>query len=476
MKHLSKKSYYLLAIIAFVIVNYLMRFTTLRLDLSKNHAYTLSDSSKRILRNLKSPVTITFYNSSVLPSRLQPTKRDVSDLLAEYKKEGRGKITVIAKDPKKDEKVKQEADQFGIPELNFSQQEQDQFAVTTGYFGIGIAENNKKAALPQVADSPDLEYNLTSAIYKITSKELPKVAVMGGNGQDQQFRTLFQASSVQFNLEAIATPDASVKAFLLIDNRTKKYSDEEIAGLEKYLKAGGRGIVFADGQWVSADLQTAAADHNLYGLLSKFGMTLNKNLVLSTAAEIVNFGGQDGAPIATAYPFWLRTQSFDKSANYFSNVRQLSFPWTSSVSIGSPSDIKLKALVQTTNNSWQQNDTFTLNPRDIAEPKRSDLHAFNLITEARLKNGGALMVIPASRFVEDQSLSRTSDNLELVLNVLSDYASRGALSGIRQRAVDMYPLPPDMSNQEKDLVKYLTILLLPALFSAYGVYRLVKRT
>lgn len=475
MKNPTKRLYYVLAIIAFVLINYLMRDASVRLDFSKGKAYTLSDSTKKVLRNLKNPVTLTFYSSSVLPSRLQPTKRDVSDLLSEYKKEGKSKITLMVKDPRTNDKIKQEALAYGIPELNFSQQERDQFAVTTGYFGIGIAQADKKAALPQVANTGDLEYNLTSAIYKIASKELPKVGFVGGDSPEQQFTTLQSVSASQFDVVPAATPEAAMKAVVVVDNRQKEYSDEEVGNLEKYIRSGGKAIFFVDGVWVSNDLQSAPANHNLYGLLKKFGITLNQNLLMSTASEVVNFGGQDGFQLMTGYPYWLRTQTFDKSNTYFSNVRQLSFPWTSSLTLSTPNDIKITALARSVNSSWEQTKDFTLIPQTIKPPNQKNFKQFTLIASAKLKNGGEVMVVPSSRFVEDQFLSRTSDNLEFTLNVMSDYAAAGALSGIRQRSVDLYPLPPDLSNQQKDLFKYLTILLLPALFAGYGIFRLVKR-
>lgn len=475
MKNPTKQLYYVLALIAFVLVNYVMRDASVKLDFSKGRAYTLSDSTKSVLKNLKEPVTLTFFSSSVLPSRLQPIKRDVSDLLAEYKKEGRSNIILRLSNPRNNDKIKKEAESFQIPELNFSQQERDQFAITTGYFGIGITQKDKKAALPQVANTGDLEYNLTSAIYKITTKELPHIGLIGGDSPTQQFNTLRAVSASQFNLQDTATPEADMKAVLVIDNRQKSFSSEEAAKLEKYIADGGKAIFMIDGVWVTNDLLTGLADHNLYDLLKKFGIVLNQNLIMSTAAEIVNFGGQEGFQLMTGYPYWLRTQTFDKSNSYFSNVRQLSFPWTSSLKLAAPTAIRVSTLVRSVNSSWEQKKDFTLSPQSIKQPNQKDFRQMTLIASAKLKNGGEAMVIPSSRFVEDQLLSRTSDNLEFTLNVMSDYAAAGALSGIRQRSVDLYPIPPDLSNQQKDLFKYLTILLLPMLFAGYGLFRLIRR-
>src|SRR5207248_1542456 len=102
------------------------------------------------------------------------------------------------------------------------------------------------------------------------------------------------------------------------------------------------------------------------------------------------------------------------------------------------------------------------------------LKNFLVTAEAINKNGGHLVVIPSSRFALDQFLSRSSNNSEFVVNVLNDLASGGALTGIHLRAVNFYPIP-DLPANVKDIFKYLNILLLPALFGLYGLWRLTKR-
>src|SRR3989338_8157740 len=92
MKNNTKQAILLSAIGIFIVVHLLLSFVTLRLDLSKGAAYTLSKSSKNILRELESPITITIYTSSNLPPRITPIKRDVIDLLREYERAG-GSVT-----------------------------------------------------------------------------------------------------------------------------------------------------------------------------------------------------------------------------------------------------------------------------------------------------------------------------------------------------------------------------------------------
>jgi len=98
-----------------IITNLLIGLSSFRLDFSKGSAYTLSPSTKKILHSLDDVVNIKFFVSSDLPTPLLPVKAEVTDLLNEYKKEGRGKISIKIMDPKKDPGSLEEVRELGIP-------------------------------------------------------------------------------------------------------------------------------------------------------------------------------------------------------------------------------------------------------------------------------------------------------------------------------------------------------------------------
>ena len=474
-----------LTLIVFVVANLLISSIALRLDLSYGKAYTLSPSTKKILKDVDDLVTIKFFASSELPARLQPLKSEVQDLLNEYKRANSGKITVKVLDPKKDQKAAEEANEAGIPELQFSQVEQDKYAITTAQFGIALSYVDKKEIIPQVTDIESLEYNITSAIYKMTEKKLAKIGVIGYEApldpSMEQVGAIKQLLGRQFTVEHIDVSTASAtkeissayKAVLVFDTREKTYDSQQLDALKKYIVNKGNAVFFVDGVWVADSLQTSDANHNLGSLLETYGIKVNKNLVLSTTAEYVNFGDQN-ALLSLPYPFWIRTNVFNPKVSYFSNVGQLTFPWVSSVSLSKKSGVEHDELIKTTSRSWEQTSNFSLNPQTVTLPQADALKQFIIGAQSKQKNGGTVLVIPSSRFILDRYLSRTSGNVALVVNVLNDMASGGALSGISQRAIQFYQVP-DLSESQKDTFKYLNILLLPLLVAVYGAVRLLRR-
>lgn len=476
----------LLTLLVFVLVNFLFSNFSLKLDLSSGKAYTLSNSTKKIIKNLDDLIIIKFFVSSDLPTRLIPLKNEVWDFLNEYQKESK-KITVKIFDPKKDEKALNEAKELGVPELQFSQLERDKYAVANVYFGLVISYGNKKEIIPQLTDLESLEYNITSSIYKLTKKELEKIGILGReqrfNPQEDELLSLKKVVEKQFILDfldvstnsATKEIDNSYKTILVFDNNQKEYDNQEIEAIKNYLKNKGKAVFFLDGIWIEESLNVSPAKHNLFNLIEDYGLKIEKNLVLSTSAELVNFGNQM-VQFLTAYPYWLKTNNFNPKTGYFSNINQLTYPWTSSIVIKKKDDLEIKELVKTTKRSWVENNPTpqVLNPQNIPEPSAKDLKEYLITAISSKKNEGEIVVIPSSRFILERFLGRNSDNLEFVLNLLNNLASKGALSGIRQRAVAFYPLP-DLPEGEKDLFKYLNIFILPLVLAVIGGIRLIKR-
>lgn len=460
----------------FVFINLIVYFFVLRFDFSKDKSNTLSSSSKKIIKSLDKKIEIKLFISADLPTRLIPLKTDLLDLINEYQKESKSKIVVKIVDPKKSTEAKEEASSVGIPELQFSQVDKDKYAVSTTYFGLLISNGDKKEVIPQATNLETLEYDITSAIYKITKKELSKIGLVGSginyNSGEDEILTLKKVLEKQFELSPMGDINSNnlnnqIKTLLLFTSEQKKYSTPEVDLIEGYIKNGGKVVAMVDGVSIDENnLTTSSADENLLNLFSKFGINLNKNLILSLSSQIIN--------LLIPYPFWINTTNFDIKSPEFSSINNLIFPWVSSISIDSKNpNYKTKILVKSESSSWEQKENFTLSPNSILMPQKKDLKEFGVIGMSEV-GSGSLIVIPSSRFIKEQFLSRNSNNLSFILNLVNSLASDGALSGIRSRMISNYPIK-DMPDQTKDLIKYLNILLLPSILLLIGVSKTLKR-
>src|SRR5215203_1577551 len=98
---MKKKLFIKLLIIFFVLalVNFLSYLFFFRIDFTADKNYTLSNATRSILKNLNQNITINAYFSKDLPTQLIKSKKDFEELLIEYKKRSKGKLTYIFTNP-----------------------------------------------------------------------------------------------------------------------------------------------------------------------------------------------------------------------------------------------------------------------------------------------------------------------------------------------------------------------------------------
>ena len=83
--------------VSLVALNFLAGLVPLRLDITEEGLYTLSDGSKRILSNLDGQVTIKYYFSESLPNvplQVKNYARKVRELLDEYENAAGGDVAL----------------------------------------------------------------------------------------------------------------------------------------------------------------------------------------------------------------------------------------------------------------------------------------------------------------------------------------------------------------------------------------------
>ena len=153
-----------------------------RLDLTKEGLYTLSDGTREILGGLDDIVTLKLVISDELPAELQPTLRDVADLVADLRGAAGGKLVVENLNPTDDEEVAREARNLGITQNEFNVLRDDEFEVRRGWFGLALLYADEREVIPFINRTDDLEFRLVSAISTMTTEERPGVAFLTGSG------------------------------------------------------------------------------------------------------------------------------------------------------------------------------------------------------------------------------------------------------------------------------------------------------
>jgi ABC-type uncharacterized transport system involved in gliding motility auxiliary subunit len=475
----TKEAIIVASIAIFLITNFIFSLVTFRLDLSKDRAYTLSKSTKNLVSDLKKPVKVTLYKSDNVPARAKPFEREVIDLLREFDRASRNiNLEIVTFNPQEDSDTLNKVMAAGIYPLSVSQQDQGEVSLSEIYFGVIVEYDNKTEVVSKNLGVADLEYNLTSGIYRLSSEVLPEIGIMGFEpsplSNKDPISNVRSILSSFFKLTDVTDKvPQTLKTLIVNDNPSSEFSAEELKLIDSYLQKG-KAVVLTDGITVNEQtLEAASGEAKLHDILKKRGIIVDRNLILSAQSELVNMGGS-GFNVLIPYSLWIKTDNFSTDTSFFTGVSSLTFPWVSQVKPANIKGFEARAIASTTKQSWEQRTSFALFPQQIPRPNESDFKDFSVIAES-VSNDSKLMVIGSSRFLFDQYLSAESSNYSFVVNVLSDYASDGALSGIAKRATQVYSLPI-LPKSVEEIYKYANILLFPIIFGLYGAYRIIKRS
>ena len=155
---------YAIYIAAFVLINLISMNYFLRLDLTDNKMYSLSESSKLTINKIDDPLIIDLYFSDDLPGPLKNNKRYIQDVLEEYAAYS-GYINFYF--VPNDENFASKAQGDGIQSQDIQVIENDEVTFKTIFMGMKLRYNGKSEVLPMLGVSAGLEYTLTKSIKKL---------------------------------------------------------------------------------------------------------------------------------------------------------------------------------------------------------------------------------------------------------------------------------------------------------------------
>jgi len=166
-----------------VLVNIISLRFFKRFDLTSDKIFTLSDASKNLVRGLDDKFLVKAYFTSDLPPEYANNRRFLKDQLDEYRAYSGGNFQYEFIDPSKKEDLEQEAQRYGIPPVQVQVLKQDKLQVQNAYMGLVFLYGDKQERLPVIQTTSNLEYEISSAVKKLTSKELKKIGFLTGQGE-----------------------------------------------------------------------------------------------------------------------------------------------------------------------------------------------------------------------------------------------------------------------------------------------------
>jgi gliding-associated putative ABC transporter substrate-binding component GldG len=492
----------LLILAILIVVNIISIRIFTRFDLTAQNLYTLTDASKKLVGSLDDRVNIKAYFTEDLPAPYNNTRRDVLDMLNDYKAYSHGNLTYEFISPE-DSKGEEEAQQQGIPPVQVQVVNHDKLEVKRAYLGLVMMYEDRKEVLPVIQNVSSLEYDISSALHRLTMREKKKVGYTTGHGEADltSMKEAYQELSKQYSVVPVdlshpVSIDQTISALLVIAP-TKTFNDSAKYQIDQYIMHGGKVAFLLNA--INASLQQQVAQPLSLGLddlLAQYGVRVNQDLVRDAQCANVNLTQQQmGFTIQSQipFPYMVAASNFSPSNMIVKDLHNVIFPFVSSVDTTAIASKGLKAevLARSSKHSGRQTGFFPIDPMHrytLEELSESNIPLAVVVdgsfksfftgknftadqTESALDKSPntRIIVVGDGDFMND-NVARNPDNLALFANTVDYLTDDAGLITIRSKNVEL-PSLEEVSDGTKKTVKYGNLLLPPVIVIAYGLFR-----
>ena len=495
-----------------------------RFDFSKDKVFTLSNSSKTIVGSLDDNLIVKAYFSKDLPNQYADLRRYVRDILSDYQTYSKGHLKYDFINPSDEEMLKQEAYKNKIQPAQIKILENDKMEVREVYMGIYVEYQGNGESIPLIQVKDGLENDITGIIKRLTRAQMDKVALfIDPEAEETDFKSIEYLLGKNYEMvpvDLMSPIEMGVKNLVLTGEKDSLHI-EQLYNLDQYVMNGGNLLVFQDR--VTMDVQSSTGEEihsNLFDLLAHWKINIAPTLVVDENCGQISVSQRQGpfiTQIPVKYPLIPVVNNMSKENPIVKKLENLILLGASDLDVvmDSTSTVNFRPLFTSSNRSgslkgprfgisFQTFQGGKLNAM-VKEPFKilaglyeGSFDSFFTFSEQAgrpdfRKNveGGQIIVVTDSDFVNDKGAGKQPNNLNFVLNA-SDYLV-GDLSAleIRSRSISMSRLdvrqwllrdgrdPVDLDGEEKRvklIAKSLNIVLPALLMIIAGfIYVTIRR-
>ncbi len=360
-----------LLLVILVALNAALGTYRIRMDLTQDKLYTLSDGTRAVLGKLDSPMTLKFFftsGASEIPAPLKNFAREVEDLLREYEIAANGKLVIEKYDPEPDTEVEEWAVRYGLIGQPVSM---------TGpnlYFGLVATSGAAHDTIPFFDPRKEqlMEYDITRLISRVSISAKPVVGVMSAlpvmgerappfvmPGQPrpqtrppwiafQELGQDYDVRRVEMDMEKI---DGDIDVLVVV--HPGELSANTLYAMDQFVLRGGRLLAFIDPLCLAESFLTGPdRQMPLFNLASGLGplpaawgveFTMDKILADLAASTPVNQGANKvvDSPVFLT----LRPRNISEGNTITAPLQSLLMVCAGAFSYSAPQDLKIEPLL-----------------------------------------------------------------------------------------------------------------------------------
>jgi gliding-associated putative ABC transporter substrate-binding component GldG len=329
-----------------VIINILANMFPLRIDLTEEKRYTISDATKEMLRDLDDIVYVEVYLEGEFPAGFRRLQRSIRETLDEFRSFAGRNIQYKFIDPATAKSGQARNDFYtmladkGIQPTNLydtdkgSKIEKLMFPGALVSYGgketgVMLLKGNIAATAEQKLNQSveGVEYELASAIRQVIREQRKRVAILQGHGEldslnliglTNPLREKYQVDFV--NLSAVE----NLQAYdgIIMAKPTIPVGEQNKFKIDQFVLNGGKAMFFIESMEIMADSigrehnYALPLNHNMDDQFFQYGFRVNQNLIqdLTSGAQPVVVGQMGDQPQIRMLPW-----PFYPIINKFSN-------------------------------------------------------------------------------------------------------------------------------------------------------------
>lgn len=440
-KYAAYATVYVIVILAVIVVaNVLADRYNKSYDSTANKRYSLSDQTAKIVKGLKQPLTVTYYDRT---SRLQQGK----DLLDRYANLS-PRVRIDYVDPDKNPQAARAA---GVTKYG------------TSIVQIGTKKEEAKSATEQDITGAiirDLKTNTRTVCFVTGSGEHP-IDDTERDGYSRLKDTLgkddYATKSISLLEKADIPSDCTV---VVVGGPRSDYLQPAVDAIKKYVEQGGRALFLLDPPLKLGRSPTADNDA-LTNLLQSWGVSVDKDLLLdlNPVGQLAGLGPQ--VALVSSYDSHPIVNDMKGSAT--------GFPLSRSLTIKNADKTNVQKLFESSGSSLAttQLNSASINPNDPRNKKGPmTIAAAGTYTTGKENSEGRFVVVGSSSWVANSFIS-FNGNSDLALNMMNWLSSDEELISIRPKEQEDRKIT--MTRAQLNWVRISSQFLLPAALFLVGL-------
>jgi ABC-type uncharacterized transport system involved in gliding motility auxiliary subunit len=464
------------------LVNYIGSRRYARFDWTSSGLYSLSEKTRNVLKELKTPVQVTVFMTPGTP--LYP---EVDELLKRYKAAG-PMLTVETLDPTRNPvRAKAFVEETGVRNLAVVFRAGDRKKIVTEDRIVEYDFSRARMGGEPTVKNFRGEQEFTSALLAVTQQKTPKVVFTTGHGE-RRFDAPRARDGFSEAAESLKNDNCTVEEWaslgaadvpagtdlVVVAGPRTAFTEPERAALKRYLDAGGRALLFLDVELAPG--QPGLTDFGLNPLLNPMGLTLDADVVLDPKNALPLMGPE--TVFAKSFRAHAVTRLLTGSAVVFPLARSVSVAatpapgWTAT------------PLVETSADGWGETDIKEL--QRTGRPAKDDKDVkgpVSLVAAAESSAPAAgdkaqpgkrarVVAFGDSDWVSNGGIANAANRL--LFSAAANWAlERDALVAIPPKNADQVAVT--LSRRDVALIAFFALLLLPVAAVAMGLAIWVKR-